>query len=121
MNARRTLPFVLPIVIVLVLAAGGTSFALRCKGRLVSEGDTKFDVIVKCGEPVWVEKRTVTRIEKLHDRPYFHKYYGGRSSTVVVPVEIEEWMYNFGPRRFIQILRFENGRLVEIETGGYGY
>ncbi|MBW1954196.1 MAG: DUF2845 domain-containing protein [Deltaproteobacteria bacterium] len=30
-------------------------------------------------------------------------------------------MYNLGPNRFIRILRFENGRLVDITTGDRGY
>ena len=36
-------------------------------------------------------------------------------------VKIEEWTYNFGPERFIRTLTFENGELVDIETGGYGF
>lgn len=34
---------------------------------------------------------------------------------------IEEWTYNFGPRRFIRVLVFENDQLVSIDTGGYGF
>jgi hypothetical protein len=38
-----------------------------------------------------------------------------------VHVTIEEWIYNFGPTQFMRILRFENNKLIEIETGDYGY
>ena len=38
-----------------------------------------------------------------------------------VQVNIDEWFYNFGPNQFIQIFKFENGKLVTIENGNYGY
>ena len=34
---------------------------------------------------------------------------------------VEVWTYNFGSRTFVRYLEFENGTLVRIETGGYGY
>ncbi|WP_082048073.1 DUF2845 domain-containing protein [Geoalkalibacter ferrihydriticus] len=37
------------------------------------------------------------------------------------PAVVDEWTYNFGPRRFLLHLIFENGRLRQIETGGYGF
>ena len=36
-------------------------------------------------------------------------------------VTIEEWEHNLGPGQFIRNLRFENGRLIRITTGDYGY
>lgn len=36
-------------------------------------------------------------------------------------VEIEEWTYNLGSTRFIRYLIFENGVLVDIITGDYGF
>lgn len=41
----------------------------------------------------------------------------GRASTV----QVEVWTYNFGPRRFMKRLTFEDGRLCNIETLGRGY
>ena len=37
------------------------------------------------------------------------------------PVAVEEWMFNRGNRRFMQLLRFENERLVAIEQLSYGF
>lgn len=34
--------------------------------------------------------------------------------------EYEEWTYNFGPRRFMQVVTFENGRLIDVQSAGYG-
>jgi hypothetical protein len=36
-------------------------------------------------------------------------------------VTVEEWEYNLGPTKFIRYLRFENGRLIRITDGDYGY
>ena len=31
-------------------------------------------------------------------------------------VQVDEWLYDLGSNRFRRLLRFENGRLVDIET-----
>ena len=117
----------------LILASGyDLSFAFRCSGRIVSVGDTKFDVIKKCGEPsfkdTWVENRIsrdlyreiIPKDEKGSKRELERKDY--REPLFVEEyVVIEEWTYNLGPNRFIRYLRFENGKLVRIRTGDYGY
>jgi hypothetical protein len=35
-------------------------------------------------------------------------------------VNIEEWVYNFGPSQFMQLLVFEDGLLVAVRDLGYG-
>ena len=35
-------------------------------------------------------------------------------------VQIDEWTYDFGPRRFIQILTFVDGTLETVEADGRG-
>ena len=79
-------------------------------GRIVSPGDATSDVIAKWGEPAWKETRQEEFKEKLDN--------GLERKTIVT---IEEWTYNFGPSRFMRILTFKNGKLVEIRTGDYGY
>ena len=36
-----------------------------------------------------------------------------------IPVEV--WLYNFGPDKLMQQVRFEDGRVVKIESLDYGY
>ncbi|MBS3963049.1 MAG: DUF2845 domain-containing protein [Methylomonas sp.] len=89
--------------------------ALRCGRQLVQVGDHKLDVLDRCGDPDSVSERRAVR--------------GGRfrHSTGVVQLErfdeitIEEWIYNFGPRRFKQQLYFEDGILTQIRDLGYGH
>ncbi len=81
------------------------SQAFRCKNKLVSEGDTKYDVLMKCGEPTQKDMEQITRWT-----------YIGYQFIIV-----EIWLYNLGPRRLIQIIEFQSNRVVNIRTGGYGY
>jgi hypothetical protein len=37
-----------------------------------------------------------------------------------IEIQIEEWVYNFGSQRFMQLLTFEDGRLKQIQDLGYG-
>jgi hypothetical protein len=82
----------------------------ECSEQLVSVGDAKSDVIVKCGEPAWKDIRQEEFREKI-DAGQVRKTF----------VTIEEWTYNLGPNRFVRIFTFRNGKLVDIKTGGYGY
>jgi hypothetical protein len=36
-------------------------------------------------------------------------------------VTVEELEYNLGSNRFTRYIRFENGRLIRITKGDYGY
>lgn len=103
--------------------------AFWCGSRLVNPGDTRSDVLRKCGPPDWVDSWEEARVERVFGLPY-SRWHGGHnwggSEThfprgVVIYITVEEWTYNRGPTQFQRILRFENSRLVIVETGDYGY
>ena len=110
-----------------VLALWEPSFALRCGTRLVSSGDTKFDVLQKCGEPDFVEswkEELIQRdfgIRREFDRESGRYAWHREPFLVKEEVMIEEWTYNLGPTRFVRYLRFENGILTAIRTGDKGF
>lgn len=81
----------------------------ECSEQLVSVGDSKTDVLAKCGEPTLKDSHVEEFKEKL----------GGTERKVFVTVE--EWTYNLGPARFMRILTFRNSTLADIKTGNYGY
>ena len=89
--------------------------ALRCGNNLISDGDNPVTVRRYCGEPADVAIRTEYRSVRIYD------HYPNLYREAVVPIQIEEWLYNFGPHRFMRRLRFENSRLVDIDTLDYGY
>ncbi len=100
----------------LLLSATAAESALRCGTRLITEGDRKIEVLKSCGEPTLVEHhaaigRTVPRIGS----------HGRVSGTVLTPSSMEIWTYNFGPRRLMQVIRFNHGRVIEIISLGHGY
>jgi hypothetical protein len=112
----------------IVLACGallvaGDALAFRCGNRLIKEGMPESQVVVLCGEPV------STRYLGYILRPYVIKapigksslsgsrhIYGGFHEEVLV----KEMLFNFGPRKLMRLVRFEGGRMVSIETAGYG-
>lgn len=98
--------------------------ALRCGNRLLKEGMPEAEVIALCGEPV------STRQLGYVLRPYIIKrpagfsslsgsrhVYGGFHEELLVM----EMLFNFGPRKLMRLIRFEGGRLVRIDTAGYGH
>lgn len=106
-------------------------FALRCGHFLVEPGDYKEDVLESCGDPdsvqVHYEKRAVINhadISKYNFHPQRrlpnNSINIGQSQYRDVEILVEEWVYNFGSSRLRKLLRFENGRLVEIISLGKG-
>ena len=86
-----------------------------CDPAVLDEGDTKLDVLAQCGEPAtadaWEEERGYAVIEPEAVAAF------GESFTVLH----EAWVYNFGPRRLVRLVHFENGKVTKVETGSYGY
>lgn len=105
-------------VMILGLLTCSPAFAFRCGNKLVSEGDTRAQVVAKCGEPT-----DVITLASVFRRPLVYGY-GGRPYYVgenYVEVPVESWVYNLGPNKLMRQLRFEGGVVTEIETLGYGY
>jgi hypothetical protein len=98
-----------------VLAAGGSlalwprsarADSIQCDGGIVSVGDSKIDLLGKCGPPALVDERPDKRWTST----------GGRAL-----VAVEQWTYNFGPNRFLQFVTLVDGRVTRVDRGGYGY
>ena len=94
----------------------------RCGNNIISIGARKSEVLRKCGEPASTETWEAVRYKgSLGSRPVLPDEDLSRPFLVKELVTIEEWEYNLGPGQFIRYLRFENGRLIRITTGDYGY
>jgi hypothetical protein len=92
--------------IVLVLATlsqtATADDAMRCGARLVTTGALAAEVLGVCGEPDY-------RDAWLLPRPAGYV------------ADTEEWTYNFGANQLLRVLRFQQGRLADIATDGYGF
>jgi len=106
------------------------AFALRCGNRIVSEGDHQLKIQKYCGEPAAIKYRSIYRsgIPAARYRRNRHdiSQSGSRDELLIhnrslVEVQIEEWTYNFGPRRLMRVIRFENGLVTDVSNLGYGY
>lgn len=83
--------------------------AMSCPNGFVSTGLTTTDVHMKCGNPTFLDEWLKEHSIRTRDG-FWHQH----------KVHIEEWTYNLGTNRLIQILRFRNGKLINIQSGGYG-
>ena len=77
--------------------------SLRCGSRLVRTGALAAEVIAACGEPAYRDPWWVSR--------------PGRGQVS----DTEEWYYNFGASQLLRVLRLRSGRLVDVESDGYGF
>src|SRR3569832_1886071 len=107
MAQARLIRFLLILIALLPLTvAAGES--LTCGSRLVSEGDTKAEVFIKCGKPAWRDNW----IDQVTGR--------GGPLEQRVTTEHERWVYNFGPNAFLRFLLFGGGRRGGGAAGGRG-
>ncbi len=99
---------------VIAIETGSRGFTVtprmqRCDFDIFSLGATSAEIAAQCGKPDLKERRyeTITR-----------KIVGGRKQ---ITVTVDEWTFNLGPTRFMRILTFRNGSLVDIKTGEKGF
>jgi hypothetical protein len=107
----------LVLLLLLTMVAGvAHADALQCGTTLVSGGDTRDQVMAKCGNPSDVVRSSefVQSVAWVNGVPV-----AAGNTLIEVPVEL--WLYNFGPTQLMRRVRFESGRVVGIETLGYGY
>ena len=117
-RTRRAVVHVWVAVVVLNTLLGGApglAWELDCEGRLVSEGQASWEVQAICGEPTQVHD-TVDVILQLVYGPF-----GRVVDHLPVAVPKGVWTDHVGPSRVVYLLTFREGKLVHIETGGYGH
>ncbi|UCG72225.1 MAG: DUF2845 domain-containing protein [Chromatiales bacterium] len=117
-------------LLLLLLAIGFTepALALRCGNKLVQRGDPMPKVLKYCGEPVATQTRSIVRRGIPRSRVFRDRDLRGFSDEELlindrsyVEVLVDEWTYNFGPRKLMRIIRFENGLVADVTELGYGY
>jgi len=98
--------------------------SIRCGDQLAATGASLYEVKVVCGQPDdsmhRIESRTVMQRLPGPCVTTQGRTVCGSTVATIVEVVVDEWTYDFGNNRFIHYLRFENGRLIAITSGGYG-
>jgi hypothetical protein len=107
------------------VAVSDSAQAMRCGSRLISEGDHREKLLNECGPPADVETWEEERYYNYDAPPPSYQYREferyGSAYRVKVIIRVELWTYNYGPSRFMDFVRIENGRVRQIYSGGYGY
>jgi hypothetical protein len=124
----KPIPIIFLLITALTLAMPPSlSAGVRCSGEVVAEGDTTYEARQHCGDPdhidAWEEERIMRdfRRRRLDETDIHRRGRGYREPFLVKEtIQVEIWTYDWGSSRLIHRLRFENGRLTDIETGGYG-
>lgn len=123
---RLSILKVMPYII-LFLLAGSFCVEAACMScisktgnsytELACEGDSKFDVIRKCGKPDYEEESSQVTTGQFGSARQKGSKQGGFSSSTEM---IDKLYFNCGQGRFIKILTFRGGALVTIEEGDRG-
>ncbi len=117
------------IVFAASVAFSAPLYALRCGHSLVQPGDRKSYVYEICGEPDDIDSHYERRGNQNYAdvrRNNFgqnrripnNSFNFGQSNYREIEVLVEEWTYDFGSAKLRKLLRFENGRLIEVENLG---
>ncbi len=106
----------------LPLLCSGSAWAMSCGNQFISEGQSAYQVLQICGQPQWSDRQViyVTQVAGYESLPKPKGTAGTSPIYVQIPVNVDEWVYNFGPNLLMQRLTFENDRLVSITAIGYG-
>ena len=91
------------------------ALAFRCGSDLVSEGDSKAQVMATCGHPTSKEKSC----ENSQQYTTTNKY-GKIKKVKKCGQKLETWYYNCGYDDFIYKLTFDDGKIANISTDGRG-
>lgn len=95
--------------------------AFRCGDEIITVGDSRAKVIIKCGPPTYKEKAAAKkdappqsgkRSQATDDRSAGKKRSAAKG--------VEKWAYNCGKDDFIYVLTFEGGLVAKIDTDGRG-
>ncbi|WP_455221074.1 DUF2845 domain-containing protein [Kaarinaea lacus] len=120
------------LAVLLLAAMSSVSYAqanMRCGSKVISVGDSKAEVLLKCGEPLLKEAVAVKEESKRINIPLTSETDNGAqdAATNANPAEVQrkesitktvdQWTYNQGSGRLLKILTFEGGELVDIATG----
>jgi hypothetical protein len=122
-------PSLLASLAVLWIAGSLSAESFRVKNKIVSTGMSKGKVYMITGNPDWKASYLKGNPRQGYDVYRSTGFFSGAGRIAgysgdynpVQPVAVEEWLFNRGKNRFMQLLRFENERLVDIQDLSYGF
>ena len=89
--------------------------SMYCGNRIVARGTSSAELVAACGDPAQVTKGVI-----INGAAGLQPGTGAVSGSAE-EVQVETWIYNFGPDRLMERIRIENGVVVDMQSMGYGY
>lgn len=114
---RMTRILLLALVTLSAWSFSADASAMSCQRRVVSRGDSQARVLQYCGNPATKTERVIQNSSSVLV-PLASGGYAMQAQSVSVLQE--RWVYNFGPRRLMREVTFQDGIIVRIRTLGYG-
>lgn len=97
--------------------------SMRCGNKLIYTGDSKAEILIKCGEPMLKETMSIASHNKkkidavrLENKKQLSAT-GRISENTELTELVEQWTYSPGEGRFLQLLKFRGGSLESITDG----
>jgi hypothetical protein len=87
---------------------------IRCGSQIIERGSSSAELKEYCGDPVDVSRHTALSGDGTAGRD-------GVITNSSGDIDVEIWTYNFGPNQLMERVRIENGKVVQIDSMGYGY
>ena len=112
---KTNLTTIIFTTIIFLLFSTIDGLAFRCGAGLVTEGDSKSQVLATCGKPTSKEKSC----ENSQQYTTTNKY-GKIKKVKKCGQKLETWLYNCGDNDFIYKLIFDDGKIINITTESRG-
>jgi hypothetical protein len=118
--------FFVAFVTTALILASTSAFGFRCGRKIVTEDMHEAQVLKACGTPTtsrhlgYATRGTYIPVRRVVSPGVTIEQFPGYGHYTE-EVELTEYVYNFGPRKFMRRLIFEGGVLKKIEKIGYGY
>jgi hypothetical protein len=112
--------FIAVVCTAILASTSSVSFAesLRCKTKLAQIGDTKADVLTKCGDPIMTDSYCQPVPVTVQPQGVQNGDNNVQYNTAIATCEnVEIWTYNPGKGKFMTHLYFARGELQSIRYG----
>ena len=118
-NLTPTLTAVLALMV--LLCQQPAQAAMRCDQTLIDKGASTYEVLRKCGEPVFQEtiREPVTQVRYGYSTGALSNDQNGRYyQEIETPLirEIDRWTYDLGAGTLLRQVDFYRGKVIRIEA-----
>ncbi|HEY8940505.1 MAG TPA: DUF2845 domain-containing protein [Cellvibrio sp.] len=115
----KTPSLVFAVALITVSFSGVThASSLRCGSKLANVGDTKAEIIEKCGEPIMTDTFCAPLVAANQVQGIQNGDNNIQNNIAIAACEnVEIWTYNPGSGKFMTNLYFSRGQLQTIRYG----